>query len=591
MNKPALYLQLSHLERQDFWVNEYPGVYFVRLSDLLYPNFEVEYLSDLTAENISAVINVIYDNIFLNQVSSIAACIVLQSSFYSSGTVVYIHCPGNNDPYNHILQLGAAFQYRKGGSQYDDGQDTDELLLSVPNINKSISDIFNSKVIFSGGNADLNNGSGIFDLFLEDEEIIGNKARLIIKHPVTSVKSQLFTGFIEGGTLTKKKLSLSIKDDKQSLNIPIPLNKYNLIDFPELNLDNVDKPIPIGFGNIYNAPMICSNETGTTPFYFICADRDIAEIHDIDEVLVDGVPVAFTKDLANNRFLLAGAVYAPGQTVTASYQGYENSDGNLMRNACDILKFLFIIFFNFSDSSNFFATWDTVHALNIYFFINEIKKFWEVVEQICKDSFLNLILNGNGTYSAIVNDRDGYFLREIRNYEVMESGDIDYDSSKILSSVLVKYKKNYADGTWLQKLVNDNETVIHDIYNQYSYKELEANLDNETDARHYGLIILDYFSSAYKTFKIKMDYFEASDLVLGLNYKINLSRPQSPALGDCVVKVISISENLNTFVTELTLRIIEKIPHMVDSGATMYSEDTLLSEDELFTSGYMEVIA
>jgi hypothetical protein len=588
VNTPALYLQLSLLEKQDFWVNEYPGTYFVRLNDLLYSNYEVEYLSGLTVEDIAAVSNVVFDGVLLNEVSSAAACIALIGSFFASSSVLYVHSPLNNDPYNHDVQIGIAFEYRKGGEQYENGQEIEELLLSVPNITKSLSDVFNSKVIFSGGNVDLNNSGGYFDTFLEDEEIIGNRSKLFVRHPVTNVKEQVLSGAVQGGDLEITKLSLSIKDDKESLNIPIPPNRYNLTDYPQLNTDNVDKPIPIGFGNIYHAPMICSNELGAEPFYFICADRTIAEIHDIDYVYVDGVSKAFTKDLTNNRFSLSAANYTPGQVVTCDYQGYEDSTGAVMRNACDILKFLFIEFFNFADTSDFFDIWDRVHAFNIYLFVNEIKKFWEIVEQICKDSFLNLILNGDSTYSAIVNDRDGYYLREIRNYEIINVGNIGYDSSKILSSVLVKYRKDHDSGEWLQRLVNDTEEEIHDIYNQYYFKEIEVNLDNETDAYNYGLWLLNYFNSAYKTFKIRMDYFEARDLILGKNYKINFARPVAPNLGDCVVKIVATSENLNTFKNELTLQIIEKIPETIEQTVSLWND--FIYGEKLYTCGCYEEV-
>lgn len=485
--------------------------------------------------------------------------------------------PANNNPYCHDVKIGVAFEYRRGGEEFGNGRRIAPRLLSVPSISKELSDIYNARVIFSGGVFELNNGDGFFDTLLEDEEIIGNKAKSFIRHPVTGVKQQSFSGFVEGGSVRSQAppvLKLRIKDDKESLNIPIPRNVFNLTDYPYLHTDNVDKPIPLAFGHINNVELICSNElepaAGT--FYFPCADTSIGVLHDVDSVRVDDVDVAFTKDLANNRFSLSSAVYTPGQKVTATIQGYENASGDLMNNACDILKFLFMTFFGFTDNTDFFDTWDTVHAFNIFLWINEIKKFWEIVEIICKSSFINLILNNNGSYTALVNNRDGFYLREIRNYEVVEGGEIEYDSTKILSSVLVKYAKDHDGDKFKTLLVNDNESAMFDVYNQYYFKEFESNIDNATDARNYGLIILDYFSTSHKPVKIKMDYFEADDLILGLNYKLVLSRPKFPTLGAYVVKVIKIEELLNDAKKDITLQLIEKIPDTISVPATIWND-------------------
>jgi hypothetical protein len=561
MNIPALILQLSHIIKQVFWVNYSPGVYFFRLNDLTYSDYDAIFTSGLVANDLEFVISVTFDNIILSEVSSIVNCRALQSSSYCSTEELWIHSPLDADPYNHSVGVGSAFQIRKGGANDGELWHMEDRLLSVPNISKSISDIYNSKIIFSGGDVEINNFDGKYDTLLEDEEIIGNKSNLLIKHPETGELIKMFSGFVEGGELGIEKLSLSIKDDKESLNIPIPQNVFTLATYPYLDPKNIDKPIPLAFGKCKNVELVCINELepAAAIYNFLCADTDLGKIHNVTTVYVEGAPVMFGFTPASNTVQIATAYYNPGQKVTADIEGYEDSTGALMRNACDILKKLLIYFCGFSDTSDFFDIWDTTNAYNIYVYINEIKKFWEVIEEICKSSFLNFILNNNGSYSAFVNSYAEDYIREIRNYELIQIGSVNYNSNKLLSSVLIRYDLDHSENEWLQKKINTGETAFFEKYNQYCHKELETNLDNSTDAAAYGAAVLDYFFDAYKPVKIKTDYLEARDFILGKNYKIILSRPRAPELGTYKVKLIHIIENPNTFQTECTFQLIEKL--------------------------------
>jgi hypothetical protein len=588
--RPTVYVQFSKVKPIIFAVSYYPGVYYFRFDDLMYSNYDSYLLSGVSPYTFSSIVSVQFSTSLLNRVSSVANCASLKGSFYASSNDCYIHSPKNYNIYCHNVKVGVAFEYQKNGARYEDNHEIEERILSVPEIQKGLSDIYNAKMIFSGGRVILNNADGNLDNFFENDEIIGNTAIIYVVNPCTEEKEQVFQGFVRGGTVSNLQLNVEIKDDKESLNIPLPRNRLTIDDYPDLSDDNIDRAIPYAFGNCKNVEVFCTNDNGSEPFYFICADTELGQIHDISDVYVDGVSVAFTKDLANNRFYLDDDDYDPGQKVTANIEGYEDGDGNLIHNACDILKFLFMTFFNFDDTSDFFDMWDTVHAKDMYLWIDEEKKFWEVVEEICRTSFLNILLNDNGSYSAFVNYRDGFYLSEIMDYDVISYGDIGYDSKELISSVIVQYNKDHGNDKYQQIKYDDSESEMFDIYNQYFPKDdpIETNLETETDAREYGEQFQNYFSELDKPVSIVMDYFTAKNLLIGFNYKINFSRPRMPSIGSYVAKIMNKRESLNDFTTTLDLMLIERIPETVEVYTRLWGS-AIYGTDEWCSGEYEEV--
>jgi hypothetical protein len=571
--KPTVIIQLTHTEDQIFWVNSAPGVWMIRLDDLNYTDYENWLFVGAIAESYTSVTSVIFDNAFLNQVTTEIGCNAAFLSFYVSIDELYIHSPNNLYPGNHEVKIGTGAQYRKGGSLYIDGIEIEERLASVPSLSKDIGDIFESKLIYSGGNPELNNADGELDNLLDTGQIIGNKAK--IYKIENSIWEKLFSGFVTGGSNGLDRISFNLKNDIESLlNIDLPPNFFTITDYPFITDKFKGKPIPLLFGYIRNLEVICTNDNAVLPatYNFVVADIAIAQIHDITAVYVDGISVAFVKSLATNSFTILTAVYDPGQSVTADIEGFQDDAGDMILKATDIIKFLFNTFLYFTDSSDFYRVWSTINIYNIYLVINSVRTLREIVEEACRSSFISLIYEDTGAFSAIANFRGDYYLSELLFWDLISFDLIDYDISKILTSANIKYNKDYKNGTFYEYYNQERKEELKTLYNQYNNKDIELNLTTELDAYNASNQIIDYFSLPWKTCIVKMPLANISELYLGFNYKINFQRPKAPNLGDYIVKILKVEKDLNTFSARLTLLLIKRLYPLIEGGSPIYDD-------------------
>lgn len=555
----------------------------IRLNDLLYINYDAWMLVGAVAETYSIITSVIFDNVFLNTVSSVANCISTYSSFYVSATELYIHTPTNEDPYNHKVKLGAALQYRKGGNAYINGNFIDDRLASVPDVTKQISDMFDSKLVFSGGTPELNNADGKLDTLLENEKILGNKAVMYDINPETGEWHKFLSGFVQSGNVGISSVPLSLKNDIESLfNIDLPRHTFSDTDYPFIDPKNAGKVISLLFGKIRNLEIICVNdlEPGALNYTFVMADRTVAQMHAVNAVRVDDVAVAHVDLLATNSFTIAAADYTPGDSVTADVEGFEDSTGDLMENACDIIKFLMNTFLLFADTSDFYRVWDTPHAYNIYLVINESRKLIEIIEEACRSSFISIIPEDSGAFSAIVNLKGDYFLKELLNWDIIYFDPTSYNIEKILTSVLVKFNKDYKNDKFYTYKNTNHESELFDLYNIYNNKTVELNLVTELDAINASEQIIDYFNQPWKLCTLKMPYYDAYDLFIGYNYKVNFTRPKAPNIGEFIVKIMTMQKNLNDNSVSLTVLLVKKIVPAIPMTPDLY--DDCLYDDALY---------
>lgn len=573
MSKPTILLQLTKTQDQTFWVNYAPGVWFIRLHDIVYTDYQPDFTADLVAENYQIITTVVFDNLFLNPVSSLANCLLTFASFYVDIDNCYIHAPFNQSPYNHDTKLGKGRQYVKGNERYFNDFEAEERLISVPNIQREIGDILESKLIYSGGNVELINADGELDNLLEHGEVIGNKA--IIYKVINSVYTKMFSGFVTGGNPGINKVTLYLKNDIEALlNIDIPRNFFSIIDYPNMSTKYNGKPIPLLFGNVNNLEVICveDNKSPATTYKFVVADIAYAQIHDITAVYVDGVSKTFTKSLATNSFTLLAAYYDPGQTVTADIQGFDDSLGNMITNAASIIKSLFNKFLYFIDSTDFYRIWDDANAYNIYLAVTEIKTLRDVIEEVCRSSFLSLIYEDNGTFSAIVNKKIETYLDEIQFWDVISIQNPEFDISKILTSVNIMYNKDFKNNKFYERYNDDQKETLRTLYGRYNNKNIEMNLSTESNAYAASTEIINYFNTPWRVPVLKVKLEIAEELFLGFNYIITLRRQKAVDMLGFIAKLIKIEKNLNEFTANLSfLLLYDSIPS-VEIGAALYDD-------------------
>lgn len=176
----------------------------------------------------------------------------------------------------------------------------------------------------SFGDIEVDNASGDRDTWLDD--VWANRSIKVFIGDVRWIRSDfrlVFDGMTAGfDTKSRTKLNLKVSDKLQRLNYPVS----------EINLGgttaNADKLIPLCFGECHNVepllidPLVNQYQVHNGP------------IESIIEVRDNGVPVAFTANLALGTFTLA--VQPTGQ-VTASVQG-DKPSGTYANDIASIVK-------------------------------------------------------------------------------------------------------------------------------------------------------------------------------------------------------------------------------------------------------------
>lgn len=160
----------------------------------------------------------------------------------------------------------------------------------------------------SFGDIEIDNLSGDRDSWLDD--VWANRAIKVYIGDVRWIRSDfrlVFDGITANfDTKARDKFNLKISDKLQRLNFPVS----------EINLGgstaNADKIIPLCFGECHNIePLLTDPLTNTYQVHN-------GPIEQIIEVRDNGVPVAFTPNLATGTFVLAAQ---PAGQITASVQG------------------------------------------------------------------------------------------------------------------------------------------------------------------------------------------------------------------------------------------------------------------------------
>lgn len=167
-------------------------------------------------------------------------------------------------------------------------------------------------ISLSYGDIELDNTDGVLDSYLS-AYIWANKSISVYLGDPSWAKSDfklLFRGVIRDiASRDRKTLNLIIGDKFQTLNGSVSEETVLIT-----SKNNVPELVPLTFGECFNVTPLLINSSTLTYQVHNSAVEDIIEVRD------NGVPVEFTKDLANGKFTLTRAPF--GQ-ITCSVQGHK----------------------------------------------------------------------------------------------------------------------------------------------------------------------------------------------------------------------------------------------------------------------------
>lgn len=588
LNKPdtkkILLCELDIGQIQGFWTNWRAGVWYVNFN-LVYPDIDASLLTGVSIQDITRIGSVKANGISLSAVSSKEAVQENDSSFFFDDLfkALYVHCPGGDDPAIFNMMIGEAWGFANHAGVYNnfiyEGR-----LLSIPSISKSKDPLFFGVVSFEGGDVTIDNGDGAFDRFGEDRDVFGNSARILLGFEGLAYSQfiPLFSGFIEDMVISASAMKVSTRDKRKQLSRKLPVNAFEATAYPDIKDKNVGKPIPIAYGTIKNAPVICVNEEESPApanYDFLLCDTEFHSIDSIIEVRVDGVMKAVSaSDLDAGTFSLAAANYSPGDDVTCDFNGYVDALGNLIENGLDVVRDLLKNYYNINFNSNFFnmAHWDSSRARNIGRFLNEEKELIDIIGEIAESIQGDFIVEDDGRFAFRIYYAEAAPVATIAADQLLEIPEIEYDSVEVLSSLIVGYAKDWAEDEFLLLPDKSREETVYRKFKTYRSKIFETLLTTEADAQAWADTQLDRSGDVKKIFPVitkpQVIRREIGDLIYAF-----VSRPQSTMLGKVKAEIVGIDKNGDGMTVRLECRLIEilsetYVEHDAYYGDTYYGD-------------------
>jgi hypothetical protein len=554
----------------EFWANESSNTWVVN-KNKSYPNVDSDYLNDIPDFPADSVGSVTEDTQALELVGSLASVQANPGTFYWDGSNLYVHCTDSHFPDQKNMVIGEVFGWSNIEKNYNNIQYESRIdPNSIPRLTQSKDPLFFGKINFQGGNIKLINNDGNLDSFGEDNDVLGNDARLLIGYDDQTYDEYeiKYEGYIERLNFNRGlTMGVELQDKRKQLSRVIPTEIFDTTNYPNIKDSNANKPIPIGYGDIFNAPVICNNEDATPPvsYSFKIVDTTYHEIKSIDTVKVNGSAVTpATTDTATATFTITSASgdYSPGDEVTVDFEGYIDDDSNLIENGVDVILDIIDNYTNLVYDSVSFntSTWIQSQAIapDINYFLDDTKKIVDVFEEILGTIQADFFVENDGRYSLVIFNAAKEPILTITGKDMLEVPSYTYDPTEILTSVRIKYEKNWAEDTYKILIDDDDETTRAQTFKQFVNKDYDTLLTTSADAQTFAdnQFIVSGDIQKIVTFKTKLQTIDLNitDFIL---VDIERACGDDSMLGRAKCEVINIVKDLNNFEITIKARILE----------------------------------
>ena len=479
---------------------------------------------------------------------------------------LYVHFEDHDPPDTFAdLKAGAGRGYATKSAYYD-GIFYDGRVLSVPNITRSKDPLFFGKISFDGGTVALINSDGEFDTWVTDYSIYGAAVRVLLgfeDNTYADMKT-LYEGYLENVRVSEDVLELQVNDKRKALSRKVPPNVFDMTTYPNLKAENANKPIPLGYGVIKNAPVICTNENGTTPWTFKIVDTTHRGITAIDAVYVEGGTARTSVvwdagNLAAATFALTAGTYtATKDKVTVDFQGYA-SGGVLISNGLEIMRDILSTYYAKSYSGVFYNTtaWGSAEAVaaDIGLLVHEPTEGWKLIEEISYSLRGNFIVQDDGLFTFRAFDSTRATAQSIAYTELLGDLEVAYNTDELLSSCRVGHTKDWEKKTHTELLYTTGEAEIAEEYKLYRERTFETLLTAAGSAGTFAAGIMEIAGAARGLFRVRTK-LQSVDREISDIITVAYRGPNRAFVGTVNAEVIGKTVDLDAMEVELQCRIL-----------------------------------
>jgi len=430
--------------------------------------------------------------------SSIANLISNNESWYydRDATEFYIHVDDFDDPRNHTVIIGITISLSNKEKHINGGYYEPRIMGSFI-INKTKDPLEFGIIRKDGGTLQLNNEDGFFDDFANS---VVHGQPVDIKYGIDDIDGtemdyadyqQIGKYLIDDIDIGWGDCKLSLIDYRDNFSLKIPTNTFDQTTYPNLADKYVGRAIPLIWGEVFNFPVICTNDEESTPANYsfkICDVSDHTDgINDIVQVYVNGEAVSHSnEDLTNATFTLSTSDYAPGQTVTADIKGFDDGLGAMDDNSLDVIEDILDTYLNITyNATNYDTTeWAAIKSStkDVGIGLDQPIEIREIIEIIQRSNFGGFLVHDDGTYTFRQLDRTVAADETVLLNEYFTPPRIRFNRNRYLSKISIGYAHDHANKNYRWYVNDDLEADIFAEYQKYKSREIETYLTNATDA-------------------------------------------------------------------------------------------------------------
>ena len=453
--------------------------------------------------------SLIIDAELYNKTSSISECDLTDKSFYFDldDQVLYINFEDMTNPWDYIdISLGISEGYSNVPLGKNANYET--RIVSMPSLKIERDSLYYGNIAFQNSSITLNNMDHYFDTFDQDD-VFGKLCRVKYSDDNETYKT-LYSGKMADYKLVGNNIILNLKDPRKTLETTIPIDTFNLTDYPNIEENMIGTVIPIGYNKVLDSMAYSLNEAGTTTFDFKFCNHTATSIQ---EIRVDGVSVTQTAtDLTAGEFTLSSSDYSKGKTVTIDYTG------KAISNPIGIIEDLLLTYTDTLYNDTYFnlTNWEAVKSsvtTEIGLGLIESEDLIDVIGRISQSVFGSFITGGDGRFDFKVVDNSKAITQTLYGWDFMSAPEVAHESDQYLSSAKIGYNKGLENEESPSYINTDNQDALFTKYDTKTEQEFETLLLSESDASDYSDKVLDQFGGIFPMFSLKTK-MQAADLEL-----------------------------------------------------------------------------
>lgn len=404
--------------------------------------------------------------------------------------ILYIHTTGDGDPADFLIE-GAFWLYFSTHKDIEFNNNFYLPLLSkedIPDITQEIKPYFEGNFLISSGSIAFINGKigGAYFFDIKYKTHTWENSKLILKagrndFTYTNFKP-ILTSLIDKKSCNDNKITFTLRDIRQEMERSLTLNTFTIGEFPNIESDFIDQPIPICFGTKYRVVPVRIDATRRKYKFHDGRSKKMLAVYknptgvSMGTLLVEDVD--YFVDLQRSIITFERDTFELGEEdiIQVAFAGAVNSADEPIANGAEIFKHLMNEHYGLLNSelnldSIYKSKYAKTNELSIYLY--KTTPYREIVRSIehSMEAFTFQDVEGrlglNPQLAAAESN-----AKYIENHNIFDHRQ-SKDRASLYWKVNVWYNENPQLQRWEVKLALDNNVIYRyknrNVLNVYTY--------------------------------------------------------------------------------------------------------------------------